>query len=393
MKKFFRFIAEILPIVLIALAIFAYWKKFEPWYGWCNRQRNRVVGTYNIYLGDKALEKSREPDANIAKELTKAVKFYNKGLRAFPEHHQARCNLAGIYVLFEDYSSAMEQYKIALRYKPDYLECRKDLGILEAEELSMYDDAIDQFSMVTSSKRKSKYIPLIYNEVDSTKENKINAYYNTGLSYRGKTMFLPSEKLRDNKYMKEAVIAYNKSVEAYNKANKSKLKRKDNYDMLFNLALAHHYLGNTKEAGLNYCKAIKSAPLNYEAHLNLGILLDSIKEYDEAITEFTKAGMLIDAGDYQTVMYLNDLLNDSYKKNAIMKEINAPRKTEYQQNEQKKSFWQRFIKDKKSKNEKIQEESTIIIKDGKVKLKFPSESEFNKNLKKCESEKIFKEML
>ena len=385
MKKLFRFIAEITPVLLIAAAVALYFVH-PAWHNWCIKQRDRALGFYHIYLGDKALEKSKEPDANIAKELTNAVKLYNKGLREFPEHYQARCNLAGIYVLFEDYTSALEQYKLALQYKPDYLECRMDLGLLHSEELSMYDAAIEQFKKVTTSTKKPKYIPLIYNEVDSTKENKINAYYNIGLSYRRKTMYTPKERLKDNRYLKEAVISYNNAVEAYKKAKKSKLKRKDNYDILFNLGLTHHYLGNTKEAGLNYCRAIKAAPLNYEAHLNLGILLDNMKEYDEAIKEFMKAGMLIDAGDYDTVMYLNDLLNESNKKSAIMKEINAQKK--YRQQEQKKSFWDKF----KKKQPEKEEEPTIIFKDGKAKLNFQTETEFNKNIKKCDSEKIFKEM-
>ena len=392
MKKIFRLIAEITPILLIAAAVTLYF--FNPsWQNWCNKQRDKALGFYHIYQGDKALEKSREKDSNISKELTNAVKLYNKGLREFPEHYQARCNLAGIYVLFEDYTSALEQYLLALKYKPDYLECRMDLGLLEADELSLYDDAIEQFTKVTTSGKKPILIPFVYNEVDSTKENKINAYYNIGLSYRGKTMFTPKEKLKDNGYLKEAVKAYNKAVEAYKKANKSKLKRKDNYDILFNLGLTHHYLGNTKEAGLNYCKAIKSAPLNYEAHLNLGILLDSMKEYDEAIKEFTKAGMLIDSGNYETIMYLNDLLNDSHKKNAIMKEINSQRKYEYQQQEQKKGLWNWYKKKELSEDEEQKEKNTIIFKDGKAILKYQTQSEFNSSIKKCESEKIFKEML
>ena len=150
-------------------------------------------------------------------------------------------------------------------------------------------------------------------------------------------------------------------------------------------------MGNTKEAGLNYCKAIKSAPFNYEAHLNLGILLDSMKEYDEAIKEFTKAGMLIDTGDYETIMYLNDLLNDSYKKNAIIKEMNAQRRYVYQQQEQKKSIW--FWFKKKEQTKQKQEEQTVIFIDGKPKLKYQTQSEFNNNIRKCESEKIFKEMM
>ena len=382
---------KIIPIILIILTVVGYYH-FTPWRNLCDRQISKVKGIYYIYLGDKAFQKSKEINANISKEYSNAVKFYNKGLREYPEHYQARCNLANIYVLFENYSEAIEQYKLALKYKPDYLECRMDFGNMEFEELSRYDDAIQQYKEVIEIPKKGVNIPFIYNNKDSINENKINAHYNTGLSYREKTLFIPKEKLKDNEYLKEAVKSYNRAVEAYNKNYKSDKKR-NNYDMLYNLGLTHHLLGNTKEAGLNYCKAINAAPLNYEAHLNLGILLNDIKEYDEAIKEFTKAGMLVNDDDYTTIIYLNDLLNDTHKKSAIMKEIHVVQKN-YENNfqEQKNSFWALFKKKEQPKEEQKNEESNIIFKDGKVKLNFPSENEFKNNVKKCESETIFKEM-
>ena len=390
MKKLFRFIFRIIPILLIILAVAGYFF-YMPWRNWCDTQTNKVKGVYHIYQGDKALERSKDPDANIAKELSNAVKLYNKGLKEFPGHYQARCNLASIYVLFEDYSSAVEQYKLALKYKPDYLECRMDYGLLEAEELSRYDDAIEQYKEITNTKKRSITIPLIYSNADSIKENKINAYYNTGLAYRGKTMFTPKERLRDNQYLKEAVRAYNSAVESYNKYYRFN-RKKNNYDTLYNLGLTHHHLGNIKEAGLNYCKAIEAAPLNYEAHLNLAILLDKIGEYDLAIEEFTNAGMLVKADDYETVMYLNDLLNNSYKKNAIMKEIKAQRKYENQEKEAKEGFFARFFKKDNPKKEHAKKEQHIIFKDGKAKIQFESDAEFNNNIKKCKAKKIFKEL-
>ncbi|MBQ7450862.1 tetratricopeptide repeat protein [bacterium] len=391
MKKLFKLIINLIPITLIILAVVGYFF-ISPWKNWCNRQRDKAIGVYNIYQGDKALEKSMEKDADIAKELTNAVKFYNKGLKRYPEHYQARCNLANIYVIFEDYSDALEQYKSALQYKPDYIECRMNLGLLEADELSRYDDAIENYKEITTTKKRIVVIPLIYNNKRSVKENKINAYYNMGLAYRGKTMFAPKDRLKDNQYLKEAVIAYNKAVEAYEAENRFKLKKKNNYDVLYNLGLTHHLLGNTKQAGLSYCKAIEVAPHNYEAHLNLAILLDGMKEYDAAINEFVKAGMLVNSDDNETVLYLNELLNDTNKKNAIMKEINSQKINTVQQKEQKKGFWKKLF-EKKEEEKPKKEEQYIIFKNGKAKIKYESDKEYNKNIKKCEAKKIFKEML
>ena len=261
MRKLFRTILRIFPLLLIILAVAGYYL-YEPWGNWCKRQGHKAKGVYYIYKGDKAFEESRKKDANVPLQLGIAFKNYNKGLKEYPEHYQARCNLANIYVTFEDYTSAVENYKLALKYKPDYLECRMDFGNLEAEELSQYDEAIVQYKKIANQqipKWKQVNIPFIYNNDESIKANKMNAYYNMGLAYRGKTLFTPKERLKQNQYLKEAVIAYNKAVEAYNKNFKSK-KDRNNYDTLYNLALTHHHLGNVKEAGLNYCKAIDANP-------------------------------------------------------------------------------------------------------------------------------------
>ena len=106
----------------------------------------------------------------------------------------------------------------------------------------------------------------------------------------------------NNQYLKNAVTSYDKSI----------IINKKSYDSLYNLALTHHLLGNTKEAGLNYCKAIEADHMKYEAHLNLGILLDGLKYYDYAIKEFGKAGLLLYNGDYEYILYLIDHLNESY---------------------------------------------------------------------------------
>ena len=227
-------------------------------------------------------------------------------------------------------------------------------------------------------------IPYIFDSKDSIKENKINAYYNTGRAYRGKTLFTTKDRLKNNQYLKEAVLAYNKAVEVYNR-NYKHSKDKNNYNVLYNLALTHHHLGNVKEAGLNYCKAIESAPLNFEAHLNLGILLDSIGKHSEAIEEYTKAGLVVGDADYETIIYLNDLLNDSYKKNAIIKAMQRSVYTEDEEDNKSDK------KDTKEEKKTVLEQASVFVKDGKVHIAQESESAFVKRMKVCNSKKIFKD--
>lgn len=345
-------------------------------------------GTYYIYRGDKYYSKG---------ELNKAVKYYNTGLKEYPEHSQARCNLANIYVSYEDYSSAVKEYKQALKYNPKYMACRMDLAIILAETLSRYDEAIEEYQTVANTKRFPINIPLIYNNTDATNENHEYAYYNMGLAYRGKSLYIPREKLKNNVYLKNAAESYKKALKI----------NKNSYDSLYNLALTHHLLGNAKDAGLNYCKAIEKDPLKYDAHLNLGILLDSLKYYPEAIDEYRKAGLLIDSGDSETLLYLNQLLSDSYKNDAINKENKKSLNIIVYEQEPKKEknfiakFFEKFKKknDKKTKNDDIaedktldEEEQNVIFKKGKIELKEETGMGFKKRMSTCESKDIFKEM-
>ena len=395
--KLIRRIFEIIPILLIIAAIAGYFL-LPSWKHWCDRQYHKIKGVYYVYQGDKAYARSKQKDANIGFELNSAVKNYNLGLKEYPEHYQARCNLANIYVTFEDFTSAVEQYELALKYKPNYIECRMDLGILEAEELSEYDEAIAQYAKITEDKRKSIKIPFVYNNADSTNENKMNAYYNTGLAYRGKTYFVPRERLKYNQYLKEAVKAYSSANKLYKKHFKGS-KEVNNYDILYNLALTHHLLGDTKQAGLNYCKAIEADPTKYEAHLNLAILLDRLKYHKEAINEYTKAGLLVDEGDYETLVYLNNLLNDSYRKNAILEEQQYIIHQMEIEQPKKETWFEKIFKPKntnKDNNKTDQiidnDSQNVIFKNGKAVIKEESEAVFHRRIKKCESKKLFEEM-
>lgn len=377
MKFFKNLVVRIISILLLVIFVASLFLYKQWWV----RQYNKVWGTYHVYKGDKAYSKG---------ELNKAVKYYNIGLKEYPEHSQARCNLANIYVSYEDYSSAVQEYRAALKYNPKYMACRMDLAIILAETLSQYDEAIDEYQKVADTKRFPINIPLIYNNTDATNENHEYAYYNMGLAYRGKSLYVPREKLKDNTSLKNAADSYNKAL----KINKR------SYDSLYNLALTHHLLGNTKDAGLNYCKAIETDPLKYEAHLNLAILLDGIKYYPEAIVEFQKAGLLIDTGDYETLLYLNQLLNDSYKKDYINKSNKKLLVVYSQDKPKKKGFFQKLF-DKKKKNTSDEstadnnlddEERNVIFKKGKISLKEESKIQFKRRMKICESKHIFKDM-
>jgi len=68
-----------------------------------------------------------------------------------------------------------------------------------------------------------------------------------------------------------------------------------------------------REAGLDYCKAIDIAPMRFEAHYNLAVLLRHMKYYRESISELEKAALLItetpDDSGLQAA-YIFNLLNE-----------------------------------------------------------------------------------
>ena len=175
---------------------------------------------------------------------------------------------------------------------------------MNSEELGFFDEAIEQFDAIPNIKLWRLWIPFIYSNVKSIRGNKGIAYFNKGVAWKQKAMYLPLErKYLAYQYLGEAIEAYTKSLKILKK----------NYDIYYNRAVAHHLRGETRAAGLDYCKAINLEPTKFEAHYNLAVLLRGMKRYRESISELEKAAILVtetpDASNLQTV-YIFNLLNE-----------------------------------------------------------------------------------
>ena len=280
-------------ILLFLLSIFVFW-------GWYVKQVNKVYGLYYVYQGDKAYK---------IHKLDKAIKFYRKGLEKYPEHSLARCNLGNIYVKYEDFYSAVEQYEEALKYDPKFIVCRMNLGIVSAEKLSDFDKAIREYQKIIETKRMTVHLPLIFDSVKSTKENKTIALYNMGLAYRGKSLLAGEKTHASNEYLE-------KSIECYSKALK---RKKNSYDINYNYALVNYLYGDYKEAGLAYCRAIELEPLVFDAHYNLSILLRKIGRLREAQDELEKSLLLASAEQSpQIVQYIFDVYSEVVEKSTAI---------------------------------------------------------------------------
>lgn len=287
LKKFFSGLFTLLIIAGIGFLIYTHPE-------FVRKQLDKAQAVYYVYKGDKELRKVK---------LQKAINNYNRAVNLYPEHYGAWYNLGNIYVVYEDYYSAVDAYEQAFEHNPKMMTARMNYGIVSAEKLGDFDGAINQYDEILKTKRHLLSIPFVYSNRKSYKMNKGLAYYNKGVAYKQKSIYLDY----DYEYRRQFLL---KALDAYKEA--CKILKKD-YDARYNLALTQHLLGNYREAGLTYCKAIELAPMNYEAHYNLAVLLRHLKYYKESLEELKKASTLIstsNTGISSRQRYIFDVMND-----------------------------------------------------------------------------------
>lgn len=286
-----RFWKKIFILLLILLfATFCYFYR-----GWFKEQYRHAKGVYYIYKGDQAYS---------AGNMGKTLDYYLAGLKLYPKHYEAWFNLGNIYAVHEDYYSAADAYTHAIEANPRFVMAKMNLGIIYSEDLGFFDEAIKQFDEIPKIRLFKLWIPFVYSNVKSIKTNRGLAYFNKGVAWRQKALYLPHEKQHLIwEYLGNAIEAYTKSLKILKK----------NYDLYYNRAIARHLRGEYKEAGRDYCSAIKLRPMRFEAHYNLAVLLRSMNKNRESINELQKAALLISetAGSSEVeTAYIFNLLNE-----------------------------------------------------------------------------------
>lgn len=295
-------------LFILALAGVGYFYREKVFEFYRNAQ-----GIYYIYKGDQAYS---------ADNMGKTLEYYLKGLELFPKHYEAWFNLGNIYAVYEDYYSAIDAYEKAIEANPNFVLAKMNMGIVYSEDLGFFDDAIKQFDEITKIKNFKIWIPYIYSNVKSVNTNKSLAYFNKGVAYRQKALYLPLEKqYLYFELLGKAVDSYSKAIEIID----------TNQDIYYNKAIAHHLRGEYKKAGLDYCKAIELSPLNFEGHYNLAILLRRLNYNRESISELKKAALLISenpkSSEVQTT-YIFNLLNEVTRRYITSEEYNAQKNAE-----------------------------------------------------------------
>ena len=259
-------------IFLLMVAFIASLYFYRDWY---RVQYNKCVGFYYVNQGDKAYRNAK---------YQTAVDNYKKALQLYPGHSRASCNLGNIYVSFENYYEAVNAYENALKYSPNFMVCRMDLGIILAEKMADYDKAIQEYGRVINSNPLTVNIPFVFNNKKTTQANRGIAYYNMGLAYRGKSVYMGDKTGTSIKYLKKARESY---------INAKKYLKND-FDNTYNLAFTNHLIGDYYEAAKEYCDAINIKPESYEAHYNMALLLRTMNMNKEALEEFEKTTLLLD---------------------------------------------------------------------------------------------------
>ena len=363
MKKFIKYALRFLVIIglIFVLAFKQNWVQVHV--------LNRFQGMFMVYKGDRALRKNK---------LSYAIEYYNKGLALYPRHYTAWYNLGNLYVVYEDYPSAVDAYTQAIKYNPKYVTARMNLGIIQSEKLGNFDDAIEQYDKIITTKYRLWAIPIVFSNKRISKVNRGLAYYNMGRAYRQKAIYLPQSE----QHLYTPLMM--KSADAYEKACKI---LKKNSDARYNLALDYHLLGNYRDAGKNYCKAIELAPMNYEAHYNLAILLRRMHRFKDSLEELEKASLLVtNAGNPANAAYILGMLSDvsrSYADFSLDPNYRVLSDTDNQEVEPDKKG------KKKSKKEKEKSE-VVISSDGKVRPSKDLDKIMMKDMSRCAGYSYFR---
>ncbi len=327
-------------------------------------QYNKAIGMYYIYKGDKALKKQ---------DLQDAIGFYRAGLEKYPRHYNAWFNLGNLYVLYEDYFAATEAYSKAIEINDKYMLARMNLGIISAEKIGDFDEAINQYEHIIETKRRGIHIPFIYNSGKSIKQNKAIAYYNMGHAYRQKAIYLPQEEyIQYREYLKKSAEAYENAIKIFG----------EDYDTSYNLALVYHLLREYDKAGKNYCKAIQTDFMSFEAHYNLAVLLKHLKFYQEALDEMEKATMLVTSSKnpYSKSMYILAVLND-ISSSAFLQASDEEYKNKKMENKKTTDN-----NSKQDDNEYNEDDFAIGLTNGKIVVNDKLDNLINERLKKCPEE-------
>jgi tetratricopeptide (TPR) repeat protein len=216
-------------------------------------------------------------------QVTDAIEQYRQALKLKPDFPEAHNNLGITLASQGRATEAIEHYRQALKSKPDYAKAHNNLGAALASR-GQVDQAIEQFQQALKSNPDFAM-----------------AHYNLGnlLTSRGQVAEAIEQYRQALKSKPDYVEAHNNLGNALaSRGQVTEAIEQYQQALRFNpdFAEAHNNLGNAlasrgqvTEAIEQYQQALKSEPDYAEAHNDLGIALASRGQVAEAIAQYQQA--------------------------------------------------------------------------------------------------------
>ncbi len=209
-----------------------------------------------------------------------SVTLFSHAIEVTQNNYMAHYNLGMAYSRLGRSTEAIESYKQAIIFKPDYAEAYYTLGLADSD-LGRHQEAIEAFRQVVRIKpdyaearnalgmaygKLDRYQKAIeaFRQVVRIKPDDAEAHYNLGVVY-------------------DRIDRSAEAIEAYNQA----IRIKPDYAKAYlGLGVVYSKLGRGTEAIDAYRQAIKIKPDLAEAHFNLGAVYLAIGDKNSALAEY-----------------------------------------------------------------------------------------------------------
>ena len=153
-------------------------------------------------------------------------------------------------------------------------------------------------------------------------------------------------------------------------------------------------MGNYKEAGLSYCRAIEEEPMAFDAHYNLAILLKKIGRLKESQEELEKSMLIVNAQqDPYIAKYIFDVYSQVVEKSTINERYKTTQRATAPESQVKEGMETPHIVSEEVENEDDPlGVNHITYVNGKVVADSEEADKFmKKSFRKCPAKKIFEE--
>ena len=215
-------------------------------------------------------------------EYQTAIELLKQAIKIKPEFIEAHNNLGNAFQELGKYQEAASCYQRAIKLNPEYVEAQYNLGKV-FQELGKYQEAASVYQKVIQI--DFKYI--------KAHNNLGNVFQELGKNQEAESCYRRAIQLNP-----EYAEAYNNLANVLQEMDKNKeavscyrraIQLNPEYvEAHYNLGFVYQELGKNQEAESCYRRAIKLNPEYVEAHYNLGFVYQELGKYQEAASVYQK---------------------------------------------------------------------------------------------------------